>query len=280
MASLPRRPIVGAVAALAVLLALAQPRAVAQEAAGDPRPAGGPALAVPVQERAGAGDVVAPEAAGEAGADSGEGQATPGEFTRWLYDGEVPPAQGDAADQAGTAGAGRASAGRGLGWIALDLGMWLGIVLLLAVGALWALRRFMPGGQGLWRSGPLTVLGRVTLTPKHSVYLLRVGRRVLVVGMGQDGLRTLAQLDNADEVAAVTAEAGRDMPGTPSAAFQEVLASAALPAGAGGAGGDGGAATAEAAPETGVDRLQTARREVEDLHVLLSDVRKRLRKAG
>jgi flagellar biogenesis protein FliO len=51
------------------------------------------------------------------------------------------------------------------------------------------------GGVGLAarRLGPRTptaaveVVGRVSLSPKHSVYLLRVGRRVLVVGAGPQG---------------------------------------------------------------------------------------------
>lgn len=36
-------------------------------------------------------------------------------------------------------------------------------------------------------AGSVQVVGRVSLSPKHSVYLLRVGQRVLLVGAGPQG---------------------------------------------------------------------------------------------
>jgi hypothetical protein len=48
--------------------------------------------------------------------------------------------------------------------------------------AVWA-RRLAPRAT----AGVVQVVGRVSLSPKHSVYLLRVGRRVLVLGAGPQG---------------------------------------------------------------------------------------------
>src|SRR5579885_642413 len=53
-----------------------------------------------------------------------------------------------------------------------------------------ALVLIVGGGAAVWarRAGPrasagdIRVVGRVSLSPRHSVYLLRVGRRVLVLG--------------------------------------------------------------------------------------------------
>ena len=43
----------------------------------------------------------------------------------------------------------------------------------------------------------MQVVGRVSLSPKHSVYLLRIGRRVLLVGAGPQGAPSLiAELDD------------------------------------------------------------------------------------
>jgi flagellar biogenesis protein FliO len=58
-----------------------------------------------------------------------------------------------------------------------------------------ALALIVCGGAAVWarRLGPraaagaVQVIGRVSLSPKHSVYLLRVGRRVLVLGAGPQG---------------------------------------------------------------------------------------------
>jgi hypothetical protein len=61
------------------------------------------------------------------------------------------------------------------------------------------------GGAAVWvrRAGPrasagdVRVVGRVSLSPRHSVYLLRVGRRVLVLGAGSQGPPSLiAELDD------------------------------------------------------------------------------------
>jgi flagellar biogenesis protein FliO len=64
-----------------------------------------------------------------------------------------------------------------------------GIALALAVfgGVSLASRRFLPG-RG---TGPLQVVGRTSLSPKHTVYLLRAGDRVLIVGTGSQGAPSL-----------------------------------------------------------------------------------------
>jgi flagellar protein FliO/FliZ len=60
-----------------------------------------------------------------------------------------------------------------------------GIALALAVvgGLATAARRFAPRPT----AGTVQVVGRVSLSPKHSVYMLRVGRRVLLLGAGPQG---------------------------------------------------------------------------------------------
>jgi flagellar protein FliO/FliZ len=71
-------------------------------------------------------------------------------------------------------------------------GWWLGtagVVLALAVfgGISLASRRLAPQGQ----AGGLQVVGRVSLTPRQSVYLVRAGDRTLVLGAGGQGPPTL-----------------------------------------------------------------------------------------
>ena len=67
-------------------------------------------------------------------------------------------------------------------------GWWLGtagIALALALfgGISLASRRYGPQREG----GPLRVVGRTSLSPKQTVYLLRVGDRVLLIGAGPQG---------------------------------------------------------------------------------------------
>jgi hypothetical protein len=82
-------------------------------------------------------------------------------------------------------------------------GWWLGsagIALALALfgGLSVASRRFLPrGGMGT----ALVVVGWAGLSPRHTVYLLRVGDRVLIVGAGAQGPPALlGEVDDPDEL--------------------------------------------------------------------------------
>jgi hypothetical protein len=71
-------------------------------------------------------------------------------------------------------------------------GWWLGtagIALLLAAfgGISLASRRFLPRRD----AGPLQVVGRVALSSKQAVCLLRAGERILIIGTGTTGSPTL-----------------------------------------------------------------------------------------
>jgi flagellar biogenesis protein FliO len=75
----------------------------------------------------------------------------------------------------------------------------IGITLTLAVcgGIIAASRRFLPQGAG----GGLQVIARLSLSPKHTVYLLRVGKRVILVGAGPQGAPALiSELDDLAEI--------------------------------------------------------------------------------
>ena len=82
-------------------------------------------------------------------------------------------------------------------------GWWLGtagIAAALAVfgGVSVASKRFLPSRD----SGPIRVVGRSALSSKHSACLLRVGDRVLIVGVGPQGApSTLGEVTDPAELA-------------------------------------------------------------------------------
>jgi flagellar protein FliO/FliZ len=83
--------------------------------------------------------------------------------------------------------------GRSSGSTPASSGAWwagtAGIALVLAAfgGISVAARRYLPKTE----TGSLRVVGRTSLSPKHSVYLLQAGDRVLIVGTGPQGSPTL-----------------------------------------------------------------------------------------
>jgi flagellar protein FliO/FliZ len=82
-----------------------------------------------------------------------------------------------------------AGAGGTLALLGLKVALLLGVLGLI----LWGLRRLrprlLPGASGR----ALEVLAALGLGPRRQALLLRVGERVLLVGVGEGGLRPLAQ---------------------------------------------------------------------------------------
>lgn len=81
----------------------------------------------------------------------------------------------------------------------------LGLVLALVLALYWLARRFLPGAAGLGQASGLRVLGRLALGPKKSLALVEVGKRVLVLGLAEQGVNLLATIDDPAEIAALDA---------------------------------------------------------------------------
>jgi flagellar protein FliO/FliZ len=98
---------------------------------------------------------------------------------------------------------------------ASSAGDWLRTVLALAVvagilyGLRFVLRRHVRSDEAKSASGPLEVLWRMNLAPKHQALLVRMGERLLLVGISPGGMTTLAEATNANEIAALTAATQR-----------------------------------------------------------------------
>ncbi len=75
----------------------------------------------------------------------------------------------------------------------------LGLAALLW-GGLFLAKKYLPGGRALFQSPAMEVLGRTHIDPRRYVALVRVGKRVLVVGVGPDEMRPLADLHDEGEV--------------------------------------------------------------------------------
>lgn len=102
--------------------------------------------------------------------------------------------------------AGRLSEGKVTPWYRTGLGA-LGIVLSLIVLAVWALRRWVPAAR-VADNGVLSVVGRIGLSPKHSLALVKMGRRFVLVGVSGDRLSGLCEVADPEEVAELAARVG------------------------------------------------------------------------
>jgi len=86
---------------------------------------------------------------------------------------------------------------------ALRVGLSLAAVLGLILLMFWASRRLLPRRAFDAGSQAVAVLARTPLSPRHRIVLLRVGKRILVVGESGQQLTTLCEITDADEAAAL-----------------------------------------------------------------------------
>ncbi len=84
-------------------------------------------------------------------------------------------------------------------------GFWLGLVVLLLCGLVALGKKFLPKSMGMFKSPAMELLGRSYLDPKRCVYLLKVGKRMLIVGGAENGLCSLGEIAEPAEVEHLTA---------------------------------------------------------------------------
>ena len=122
----------------------------------------------------------------------------------------------------------------------------LGLVFLVS----YVLRRYVPAVRALG-GGALNVVQRTPLSPKQSIALVRVGRRMVLIGITPDQISSLAIIDDPEECAHLQARAGKDT-GRVGADFETALSREADKFGRSAT----GALEAPIGPSDGADRLR------------------------
>ena len=85
------------------------------------------------------------------------------------------------------------SAGESFLSIMIKLGLGLGLVVLLAWGAVWLLRRSSLGQQLGGTGQAIRVVERSFLGPKKAIYLVEIGGRVLALGVTEENISALGE---------------------------------------------------------------------------------------
>jgi flagellar biogenesis protein FliO len=87
------------------------------------------------------------------------------------------------------------------GWLGL---LWpLALVLTGIFVMFWAAKRYLPGLRRMAGSRAVEILGRTYLTPRQSVTVVKLGRRVLVIGQTAEQLSALASITDPEEVSEI-----------------------------------------------------------------------------
>ena len=112
---------------------------------------------------------------------------------------ETRPVKPARPDEAESRRVGRDGGGSVWGWLRTLAALALVVGLIFAIRLV--LRRLGPGGKAPAGSETLKVLARSSLSARHQLYAVRFGRRVVLVGMGPEGLTALGEITDAGEIA-------------------------------------------------------------------------------
>jgi flagellar biogenesis protein FliO len=150
-------------------------------------------------------------------------------------------------------------------WTTTGVGLLVVLTVIYFVGRL--ARRVVPGAMGVSTSaGPIHLLHRTFLTPKHAVCLIRCGDRILVVGVSGERMQTLSEIHDPQEIDYIRGQVMLTNPKSASQAFREMFSSRTqLDEVKRGLDGDAPAAAAEDEPTkpTGfVDHLSALRNQI------------------
>ena len=80
------------------------------------------------------------------------------------------------------------------------------VLALIAVAA-FVVKRFMPAKTLLTGAGALEIVARLSLSPKQTLILVKMGRRLVLLGTTSDGITPLSEVTDSDQVAFLLGQA-------------------------------------------------------------------------
>jgi flagellar biogenesis protein FliO len=120
------------------------------------------------------------------------------------------------AGQASGDGASRAGTGGG----SFIRNLWpLLAVLVLIVGMALMVKKFMPARRLLGGSDVLKIVARTHVSPKQQLLLVKMGRRLVLLGLSPDRINSLSTVDDPDQVAMMLGEIASRQPASMTSAF-------------------------------------------------------------
>ncbi len=109
-------------------------------------------------------------------------------------------------------------------WTTLfSVGFSLGIVVCLFLGVAWVAKKSMPAGSSRLPNEVVEVLGRSTIAPRQQVYVLRFGRKLLLVSQQPGQTQTLSEITDEEEVIRLAGICEANLPRSATRTFGDVL---------------------------------------------------------
>jgi flagellar biogenesis protein FliO len=104
----------------------------------------------------------------------------------------------------------------------VDMVPLVAVLALIGVAAV-LLKRFMPGKTLLTGAGVLDVVARLSLSPKQTVVLVKMGKRLVLLGTSGDRITPLSEVTDPEQVAILLGEAASESTSSMTSAFAQSI---------------------------------------------------------
>ena len=99
----------------------------------------------------------------------------------------------------------------------------MGIVLSLFLGLAWIYKKSLPKSMGRLPHEVVQVLGRTSISPRQQMYVIRFGKKLLLVSQQPGQTQTLSEISEDEEVDRLTGICESHLPSSATQSFSEVL---------------------------------------------------------
>lgn len=106
-------------------------------------------------------------------------------------------------------------------WTTTGIGLLAVLVAIYFAGRI--MRRALPGSVVGDHHGPMQLLHRSFLSPRHSVCLMRCGDRMLLIGLSGDRMQTLSEIHDPQEIDFIRGQLMQIRPRSTSEAFRQLM---------------------------------------------------------
>lgn len=161
----------------------------------------------------------APSAAVELEHESQEDARLPGD-AGGSEDKEIIRPNAPKADRAGTA-QGTGTLGRSTSRFSVFAELWPLLAVLVVIGVMsLVIKKFMPTRKFAFNSDVLRIVSRTPVGPKQTLMLVKLGRRLLLLGVSPEQIQALTTVDDPDQVAVLLGEAASGRADSMTRAFE------------------------------------------------------------
>ena len=101
--------------------------------------------------------------------------------------------------------------------------MWVGVVIGFIYAAAYVIRRYVPSARNMFGSGVIKIVGRTYISSKQYLLLVKVGSRLVMVGVTGGAMSALAEISDPDEAKRITDEVAAQSGHSIAGSFKKML---------------------------------------------------------